>query len=213
MNKLKLTSPQIKLLIEQGHTGVTPTISAAAGSNTAQTGYVFPPTAATVNQVLCTYYNIIVTCIGLISSSFLSCFFYYFGKISAEQFLWPMVCFNLLVVTGTTRSSSQTICRAIERERPGPAVLARSYQVWPLALLHTFLCLSLTFRKNVDLLRGILERALWESEPQTLRAPSTSSVTSGKSLAKFGYSFTSSQALKCAPEIQSASFTQDLFLY
>ena len=55
VNKLKLTSPQIKLLIEQGHTGVTPTISAAAGSNTAQTGYVFPPTAATVNQVLCTY--------------------------------------------------------------------------------------------------------------------------------------------------------------
>merc|ERR1712038_1205191 len=54
VNKLKLTSPQIKLLIEQGHTGVTPTISAAAGSNTAQTGYVFPPTAATVNQVLCT---------------------------------------------------------------------------------------------------------------------------------------------------------------
>jgi len=51
VNKLKLTSPQIKLLIEQGHTGVTPTISAAAGSNTAQTGYVFPPTAATVNQV------------------------------------------------------------------------------------------------------------------------------------------------------------------
>ena len=33
---------------------MTPTISAAAGSNTAQTGYVFPPTAATVNQVLCT---------------------------------------------------------------------------------------------------------------------------------------------------------------
>jgi len=51
VNKLKLTSPQIKLLIEQGHTGVTPTISAAAGSNTAQTGYVFPPTAAAVNQV------------------------------------------------------------------------------------------------------------------------------------------------------------------
>ena len=84
MNKLKLTSPQIKLLIEQGHTGVTPTISAAAGSNTAQTGYVFPPTAATVNQVLCTYYNIIVTCIGLISSSFLSCFFTTLEKLKCR---------------------------------------------------------------------------------------------------------------------------------